>query len=231
MVAHAVVVLFIAFIVYTAWPGSSLFSWHPTLMTLAFVGCMFEGLLAFNPESSLFFGAARQTKVLFHQVCQICAVVLSLAGFAVIYYNKTLNDKPHFTTWHGFFGIITIIVSSLQSFGGDLVRYAGLRAFLKIKSSLAVLKVYHATSGLITFTLVTVTFVCAFYSSWFTSHVDGLLWYPCMASLSFMSMIVMNRVVGEYLPRTRVNKSGQRQAQVSSTEQKAKVSSKKKKSD
>lgn len=207
MVAHIVTVLFTAFIIYTAWPGSSLFSWHPTLMVLAFVVGMWEALLAFNKESSMFVNFARPSKVLIHQCLNVFAVSASITGFIVIYYNKHINDKPHFTTWHGLFGLMTVIAVTIQSLGGDFVKYEGLRSLFGIKKSLGALKIYHATSGLVTFTLVMCTMMLAMYSNWFASQVGWVLWLLCIGCISFMAVIVMNQVVTEYLPRTQGRQS------------------------
>ncbi|KAL4226371.1 hypothetical protein ACF0H5_014354 [Mactra antiquata] len=203
MVAHIVTVLFSAFMIYTAWPGSSLFSWHPTLMTFAFGAALWEALLVFNKESSIFVNVTRPTKVLVHQILGITAVASSLLGFAAIYYNKEFNEKPHFVTWHGLMGLIAVVFVTIQSFGGDLVKYEWLRKLVGVNKSLAVLKIYHATAGLVAFTLVMATMMLALYSTWFTSQVGWIMWMLCNGCVSFMAVIVMNQVVAEYLPRTR----------------------------
>lgn len=92
----------------------------------------------------------------------------------------------------------------VQSIGGSFVKYEFLRSLIKMR--LADLKLYHATSGLIAFTLVTVTLMLAMYSTWFTSSVDDVLWYACAAAVSFMAVIVMNQITSEYLPKTRTQK-------------------------
>jgi cytochrome b-561 domain-containing protein 2 len=164
---------------------------------------MWEGLLVFNRESSLFVNVARPTKVLIHQVLNMAAVVCAILGFTVIYYNKSINDKPHFTTWHGLLGLITVIYITAQSLGGDVVKYEWLRRILGVRMSLGKLKIYHATSGLVAFTLVVTTMMLALYSTWFTSQVGWVLWLLCNGSVSFMAVIIMNQVVTEYLPKTQ----------------------------
>ncbi|XP_045166556.2 probable transmembrane reductase CYB561D1 isoform X2 [Mercenaria mercenaria] len=172
-------------------------------MVFAFVACMWEGLLVFNRESSIFVNVTRPTKVLIHQVLNIVAVTCAILGFIVIYYNKSLNDKPHFTSWHGLLGLITVICVTVQSFGGDVVKYEWLRKILGVKLSSGTLKIYHATSGLVVFTLVVTTMMLALYSTWFTSQVGWLLWLLCNGCVSFMAVIIMNQVVSEYLPKTQ----------------------------
>ena len=164
---------------------------------------MFEGLLVFNRESTLLTAFDRPTKLRIHQIAQIAAIILSILGFVVIYINKNINEKPHFTTWHSLFGITTVVYSCLQAFGGDLVYYPWLRQFLRIQKSLGTLKIYHATAGLIGWTLVTITLMLSLYSTWYSKQVGWVFWWMSLACVSFMAMTVMNQVVQEYLPRTR----------------------------
>ena len=169
-----------------------------------FVTMMFEGLLVFNRESSLLLAASHQTKVKVHWILQASAVTCASLGFLAIFYNKYIHDKPHFTTWHGLFGVITVAYILVQSVGGSFVKYEFLRSLIKIR--LADLKLYHATSGIVAFTLVTFTLMLAMYSSWFTSNVNEYLWYACVMAISFMAVIIMNQITSEYLPKTRVQK-------------------------
>lgn len=176
--------------------------------------------MVFNRESSLFLNAARETKVLAHHCLQVFAIVSSLLGFAAIYVNKTRHDKPHFTTWHGLLGIITICAIPMAALGGNIVKYKGLRDMLKVKQSLGELKIMHATGGLVIFTLVMTTMMLGLYSEWYTSQVDGIFWYLSMLCVSFMAMVVMNQVVTEYLPRTRGQRSSTQTGNVESRKKK-----------
>lgn len=54
MVVHILSVAFTGFILYLASPGSDLFSWHPTCMTIAFMLLLLQAIVLFSPESSLF---------------------------------------------------------------------------------------------------------------------------------------------------------------------------------
>ena len=53
MVFHLITFGLTAVVLYTAVPGSDLFSWHPSLMTLAFCLLMAQAIVIFSPESSL----------------------------------------------------------------------------------------------------------------------------------------------------------------------------------
>ena len=54
MVVHILSVVFTGFILYLSNPGSDLFSWHPTCMTIAFMLLLLQAIVLFSPESSLF---------------------------------------------------------------------------------------------------------------------------------------------------------------------------------
>ena len=53
MVFHLVTLGLTGLMLYTAVPGSDLFSWHPTLMTIGFSLLMAQAIVIFSPESSL----------------------------------------------------------------------------------------------------------------------------------------------------------------------------------
>ncbi|XP_041347752.1 cytochrome b561 domain-containing protein 2-like [Gigantopelta aegis] len=203
MVAHFVSVLFTAFIVYTAQPGSSLFSWHPTLMSIAFLCLLFEGILVFSPQSSLVSSLSRKAKLTAHWLFQVSALTFAVSGFLVIWYNKHLNNSNHFTTWHGLCGVVTVGYLFVQIMGGILGKYPQILNIFRIKVRLADLKIVHATSGLLAYLLVSITFMLAMFSTWFTSNITGTTWFGCFGCISCLALIVMNQVTTAYLPSGR----------------------------
>ncbi|OWF55449.1 cytochrome b561 domain-containing protein 2-like [Mizuhopecten yessoensis] len=203
MVAHIAATLLTAFMVYTAVPGSSLFSWHPTLMTVAFVLLMFEAILVFSGQSSMILSQTRAYKAEVHAWVMGVAAICASCGFAAIYINKDMNHKNHFTSWHGFMGVLTLSYVLLQMIGGILLKYSGILRWLNIQIRLVDLKLYHATSGLVLFTAISATLILAFWSDWFISQTNVYTWYACFMALSCMSMIVMQQITTTYLPQTR----------------------------
>jgi len=201
MVAHFVVALFTGFIIYTAQPGSSLFSWHPTLMVLAFTFLMVEGILVFSKESSLIQKAARPTKVNTHTVCMVLSLLCCLGGAFVIWYNKELNGKPHVISWHGIIGYITVTYVGIQCLAGIFVKYHKILAnYIKPFQ----LKMNHATSGLFLYSMVCLSMVLGMYSNWFTANVTGTSWYACFACPSILILVVMNQITTNYLGNRRI---------------------------
>ena len=158
---------------------------------------MVEAILLFSPQSSLLQKAARKTKTKFHWITQVLALTCALGGVAAIYYNKELNGKPHFTTWHGLLGICSVGYVAIQAVAGVFLLYPKLARGL----TLAQMKMYHATSGLLTFMLVSGSLVLGMYSTWFTSRVDGVAWYACIACPQILLLAIMVQITNAYAPK------------------------------
>ncbi|XP_074646143.1 transmembrane reductase CYB561D2-like isoform X1 [Tubulanus polymorphus] len=202
MAAHFIAVLFAGFLIYTATPGSSLFSWHPTLMVIAFTILAFEGILTFSQDSSLLKKAARSLKVRVHWILMLIAACSAVAGFSVIFYNKILNDKLHFVTWHGILGLMTVSYICFQCMAGTGLLYHSLvQKFINLK--LGDMKLYHATSGTLMFFLASVTLVTGMFSNWFVKNVTGTSWYMCVFSPLLLALIVTLQVSQQYVARSR----------------------------
>ncbi|KAL8212304.1 UNVERIFIED_CONTAM: hypothetical protein K2H54_042523 [Gekko kuhli] len=198
--AHLVSLGFTVFVAVIARPGSSLFSWHPFLMSLAFSLLMTEALLAFSPESSLLRPFSRKAKIRFHWALQLLALLCAVLGLAFISYNKYINGKAHFATWHSLTGLLTVLYASIQCVGGLALLYPKL-----IKNwTLAKLKLYHATSGLIGYLLGCASLMLGMCSLWFTTSVTGVSWYLSMLSPVLTSLVIMSQVSNAYLYRKRI---------------------------
>lgn len=204
MVAHFAALAFTGCIIYIAWPGSSLFSWHPTLMAIAMGVLMFEAITVFSPSSSLIASWQRSTKANIHGFMMTASLFSAIAGFIIIYYNKEINNKDHFTSWHGTMGLATVVWVCVQCVGGALLKYNWLISSFKIR--LADMKLYHATSGLCAFTLVSVTLVMALFSDWFTNAAGRITWWGVFAALACLSLMVMQQITTAYLPQSRIIK-------------------------
>ncbi|XP_025107693.1 cytochrome b561 domain-containing protein 2-like [Pomacea canaliculata] len=207
MAAHVVAVVFCAYIIYVAGPGSSLFSWHPTLMVLAYMAAMFEAVLVFSPKSSLVPQMSHHVKVTLHWSLAVMSALLAVAGFAVIFQVKENNNKEHFTSWHGLLGVVTVGYSCMQLLGGSAVKYYHLSSRV-IKMRLVDLKMTHAVSGVAAFVLVTATLMSALYSNWVAQRVQGIAWMACALAVSWVGLVVANQVVEAYAARLRPRGAG-----------------------
>ena len=113
---------------------------------------------------------------------------------------KENQQKPHFTSWHGLLGLVTVGYTCMQLLGGASVKYHTYFASL-IKMRLADHKMTHAVSGVAAFTLVTATLMCALYTDWLSERVQGLAWYACCMAVSWVGLVIMNQVVSAYASR------------------------------
>jgi hypothetical protein len=67
-------------------------------------------------------------------------------GFAAIYLNKEIADKPHFKTWHSRVGLAALLGSLLVAVGGIAAKYSSsLKNYIRPIN----VKLYHATLALI----------------------------------------------------------------------------------
>lgn len=198
--AHVLCIAFTVFIGALARPGSSLFSWHPFLMTLAFTFFMTEAILLFSPHGSPVRKLAHKTKGRIHWMLQCLCVTCAAAGLVVIIYNKDLNGKPHLTSWHGLLGLITVCVVGLQSLAAVPLIYHSLAKGW----SLAKLKRYHAASGLVTYLLGSGTLLLGLCSAWFTAAVSDYTWYLSALCPALSALVIMDQVSRTYTAKKRL---------------------------
>ncbi|ETE70871.1 Cytochrome protein, partial [Ophiophagus hannah] len=168
--------------------------WYsPDLDQFSFL--MTEALLTFSPESSLLRSFSRKAKVRFHWALQLLALICALLGLAIISYNKYLNGKEHFVTWHGQTGLLTVVYATLQCMGGLALLYPKLMK----NWTLSKLKLYHATSGLIGYLLGCASLMLGMCSLWFSTTMTGISWYLIMLCPILTSLVIMNQVSNAYL--------------------------------
>ncbi|XP_027858381.1 transmembrane reductase CYB561D2 isoform X1 [Xiphophorus couchianus] len=197
---HIISIAFPVFIAFLSLPGTSVFSWHPFLMTVAFGFFMTEAILLFSPHGSFIKRFPHKTKGRVHWILQSLCGSCAVLGLAAVYYNKNLNGKAHFTSWHGLLGLITVCVVCVQSLAAMPLIYHSLAK----DWSLAKLKRYHAASGLVTFLLGCTSLLLGLCSSWFTASVGGYAWYLAAICPALSALIIMNQVSSAYVAKKRL---------------------------
>ncbi|XP_056381109.1 transmembrane reductase CYB561D2 isoform X2 [Hyla sarda] len=197
--AHLTAFAFTIYISCVSQPGTTLFSWHPFLMSLAFSFFMTEAILVFSPDSSLLRSFSRKARVQAHWILQLLSCVCAILGLGTIYYNKILHEKPHFSTWHGLIGLLTILWALIQNVGGITLLYPKLVQ----RWTLSTRKLYHATSGLLGYLLGCSSLFLGMCSLWFSANVTGGLWYICALCPLLTGLVVMNQISNAYLYRKR----------------------------
>lgn len=190
MMIHFFVVAFATLVIYLAEPGSDLFSWHPTLMAVGCILLMMEAILVFSSTNSVIWRASRAQKVTFHWIVMSLFAVCTTIGFVIIVYNKYLEDKYHFVTWHAKFGLGTFIYMLLQLTFGTFVKFPKLMPWI----SAANCKFMHAMSGTVVFILTCVTICLAMYSNWMAKKVTP----PVQLCLSFIPIAMSTTTIIQF---------------------------------
>uniref|UniRef100_UPI00358E73B4 transmembrane reductase CYB561D2 isoform X2 n=1 Tax=Myxine glutinosa TaxID=7769 RepID=UPI00358E73B4 len=181
--------------------SGGLFIWHPLLMSLAFSFFMTEAVLVFSPDASSLPGSPRPRRTCFHWLLQTFVVACSLGGLVVIILHKEHQERPHFTTYHSWFGLAVVICTLLQAFCGPLVLYPKL---LSQHFSLARLKVYHATFGLACYVLASTTLALGLNSNWARAQFPAFVRYCFITCPIICALVVTNQVTNGYLMRKRM---------------------------
>ncbi|KAF8644136.1 hypothetical protein AX16_008663 [Volvariella volvacea WC 439] len=152
--------------------GFGWFALHPPLQVLA-LGCFTYGILTLQPTSQPKTKAAgfkrHQAAILFIGVPSI------IVGTSAISYNKWLNGKDHYTTWHGRLGILAVTWLVFQVLiGGGSVWFGGA-AFGGGTKAKAVWK-YHRLSGYLLFPLfLFTTHLGGVWSGWASTYANAFL--------------------------------------------------------
>eukprot|EP01023_Acetabularia_acetabulum_P036230 TRINITY_DN3425_c0_g1_i2.p1 TRINITY_DN3425_c0_g1~~TRINITY_DN3425_c0_g1_i2.p1 ORF type:complete len:300 (-),score=38.26 TRINITY_DN3425_c0_g1_i2:403-1302(-) len=145
--SHVLAILFSVSLIVSV-SNKSLFSYHPTFMTLGYVVFMAEGVIA-GIKFRRLDGKDRAKAITTHAMWQLSAVSSILIAFTLIYYNKMLMGKPHFTSWHAKFGLATVIFSVITPIlGATAFRTLGLLQKFEEKTQVF-LKKAHRNMGAI----------------------------------------------------------------------------------
>ncbi|XP_067387820.1 probable transmembrane reductase CYB561D1 isoform X2 [Emydura macquarii macquarii] len=174
--AHLVALGLTVFLLLLSRPGTSLFSWHPVFMSIA-------------------------VKVWLHWTTQTLVVVAATLGLGFIVSSKNRSELPHLVSWHSLLGVLTLAATSGQALCGLSLRFPQL---LRI-SSVARLRLYHVTCGLVVYLLATFTVVLGICSDWFQAQIKGVAWYFCLALPIYPALVIMNQTTSIHLPKKRVH--------------------------
>ncbi|KAI0831143.1 hypothetical protein BC628DRAFT_1352519 [Trametes gibbosa] len=155
-------------IAFASQPTSlGLFFFHPVLQSLA-IAAFTYGILTLQPTSQPRTKAAGLTR---HQVVILALGVPSIAlGTLAIVYRKALHGNPHFATWHGTVGIVSVGWMIVQIFvGGGSVWFGG-RLFGGSPKARLLWK-YHRLSGYLLFPLfLFAAYLGGAWSNWTTNN-------------------------------------------------------------
>ncbi|XP_033823301.1 probable transmembrane reductase CYB561D1 isoform X1 [Periophthalmus magnuspinnatus] len=198
--AHATGLGLVVTIFVLSRPGTSLFSWHPVCMSVAYWLCLTEGLLLFG-EGSLYCCKSRSHKVCMHLCCQAAELVFAITGLGFMVASKNRSELPHLVSWHSVLGLCTLVVTALQAACGLCVHFPKQQQILLYPSKL---KLYHTTLGLVVYFLATVTILSAMFSDWFQATVRGVGWWALLLLPLLPALVVMNQIINSHLPHKKI---------------------------
>lgn len=181
MLAHLLCVGFAGFVAYTARPGahdSTLFSWHPTLMTAAFTLLAAEAVMMFSHRSLLGSSAHKSTRVTGHWMLMLLTAVSAVLGFVAVYFTKEQHGRAHLSTPHSMVGAATLCYLLIQLCAGvNLLFPQFISKFVDVRQ----LGRMHGLSGATLLLLATLTLLGGITSDWFYDRVSPTAWYVCLA--------------------------------------------------
>ncbi|XP_035431612.1 transmembrane reductase CYB561D2 [Spodoptera frugiperda] len=178
--------VFLGIILYCCFKDDvTLFSFHPTLMTLGWMLFMTSAMHALTPGDLATGWMPIRLKSARHWILQVLAGTIILTGFIIIVTNKFINGANHFTSYHGKFGLASFIFLLMTMLGG-----LGALNSLKLKHYLPPIytKLIHTSAGLLTFCLGITTILLGFFSNWWKKDNPQWLTILCFV-LVLMSMI------------------------------------------
>jgi len=146
---------------------------------LQWVLLMAEGILMLTSNNRLTKGLSlsHKLKVRYHWIIQAVGVSCSTIGFTVIYINKNIKEKPHFHSWHGIAGLISVICCSPACITGVAALYSfSLKNYVKPVNN----KFSHRICGVLTFIIGSITVLLSLCTRWFERNVNDVvtvLWF------------------------------------------------------
>ncbi|XP_048354113.1 probable transmembrane reductase CYB561D1 [Sphaerodactylus townsendi] len=199
LVAHLAALGMTVLLLLLSRPGTSLFSWHPVFMSIAFCLCLTEAILIFSPNGSLFCSCSPKIKVQLHWTAQMLVLVAATLGLAFIISSKNRSELPHLVSWHSCLGLLTLLALCGQILCGLCLQFPQLlRNF-----SVAQLQLYHTVYGLVVYLLATFTVVLGIYSDWFQAQIKGVAWYLCLGLPFCSALVIIKQTIRTHLPEKR----------------------------
>uniref|UniRef100_A0A131YAZ5 ascorbate ferrireductase (transmembrane) n=2 Tax=Ixodes ricinus TaxID=34613 RepID=A0A131YAZ5_IXORI len=175
--------LFACGVLYAVQPGSRWFSWHPTLMTLAF-GLLTQpavALLMPRPLPVLRAIGFQRRRVFLHWALQVTSLSCSAVGFWVAYTNKDLLSKPHLTSWHAWAGVAALCLSWTTAVLGLATLWKRVLAPRTSRSG-------HVFLAALSHTLAVGALLSGLRSTYFDALVPGVVPKLCLAALPCASL-------------------------------------------
>ncbi|KAK3269487.1 hypothetical protein CYMTET_22078 [Cymbomonas tetramitiformis] len=172
-----------------------LFGYHTTLMSAGYILCMGEGVLLASKAVVLPAGEDRLRLLKKHMYLQVAAWAAIVGGFYAIYHNKDIHGKPHFTSYHSWLGVLTLITTFLTPVTGALgFKYLGLMNYLPPGSG-DVVKAIHRKQGSVVYFGSLFVILLGLYTPGINK---GMLTYFMMASATAATCMILHNYINKY---------------------------------
>ncbi|KAM3968183.1 transmembrane reductase CYB561D2-like [Aphomia sociella] len=188
--------VFLGIIIYYSFAdGISLFSFHPTLMSIGWLLIMTSAINAITPGDLATEWMPIRLRSARHWVLQVFGGIIITIGFVVIICNKIGNNSAHFTSYHGKFGLASYICMLVTMLGGIGALYS-----LKLKQYLPPIytKLLHASIGLVTFCLGITSISLGLFSGWGSKKGEVFQYVGLTIVLSVMLFTVLRPTLKVY---------------------------------
>lgn len=175
---------------------AGLFTFHPIFQSLALL-FFYQGILILQPTNT---PASKRTGLLFHEAFQLLGSLLIIVGSSAIIYNKISHSAPHFTSWHGLLGFISVCIVLVQALFGALIGFEWSRDYILGDSVGRQLWKYHRASGYLLVFLMTLTVLTATRADWvvFVSS-KWSIWVltisPIVALIGLLSLVNVDKII------------------------------------
>uniref|UniRef100_T1IQ30 ascorbate ferrireductase (transmembrane) n=1 Tax=Strigamia maritima TaxID=126957 RepID=T1IQ30_STRMM len=157
-------------LIYLVRPGSSLFSWHPTLMTIGAMFIFYEAIILFDLKKGLLEGTTRQTKINIHGLLQFIGTVILFTGFTSVAMHKFNLNKPHFASLHSALGAAAGATVGWQCLGGIVTRFSWLSP-VPVKY----LKLGHTIFGTLSYFFICLTFIVGIFTDYMAERTTPFI--------------------------------------------------------
>eukprot|EP01080_Neovahlkampfia_damariscottae_P001366 gene1366-11988_t len=160
------------------------FKFHPILMSISFLLLLSEGLFQVKEMKTNI--EDRNYHQIIHVVIQFVSLISSLISFYVAFKQKNYLLKNHFTSWHSWFGVLTLTLQFLVSLIGMFKFFNLFHTFYQTMK----LRISHQFLGILCYFLGLITMLFGFQSDYISQKINNVVVY-LMGSFVFFVMIFM----------------------------------------
>lgn len=198
-VASSLALGFSGFLLYNAEPGSTLFSYHPALMTIAYSLLVFEAVQIFN-KSNPVRSWLPVRPVTFHWLLAGTSMICIGGGMYAVFTHKENLGKEHFVSLHSKLGLVANSGMFMTAIGGVLTLY---RRNLSLPP---IVKTGHMVAGAVVYSCAVGALLTGLSSNWFSNvvMVNAPVYWKVIFSLPVVcGFVVVTQVVIKVLKKPR----------------------------